>query len=310
MDEFARIALLKRIFQRENPAVALGIGDDAAILRPSATPLATSVDVAVDDVHFRRSWLTLEALGRRALMAAASDIAAMGGTFVGALSSLILPAGFGDAELESLAEGIHAGATELDGSVFGGNLAQGAELSITTTVFGQLTARRDRTGAAPGDGVYVTGTIGGAGAGCACLLAERPELGPAAVERWRAPRAQIELGREIADAASAMLDISDGLLQDLGHLCTASEVGATIEYAAVPIDPAAEEAAAGLSTDLPTLVLSGGEDYELVFSAPANVGAALPATRIGTIRQTPGVEVLDDQGAPIVVPQKGHRHFR
>lgn len=306
MNELERIELLASIYAEQNSRVEMAIGDDAAMLGPSGRPLAVSVDVAVEGVHFRRGWLAFEALGRRALMAAASDIAAMGADFVGALSSLVLPPDIDDAALEAIAQGTAYAARSLGGSVVGGNLSEGSELSITTTVFGDVGQQRLRSGAAVGEGIFVTHTLGGAAAGCACLYALRPDA--PAVERWRRPTARIELGKTIAEFATAMIDISDGLLQDLGHICRASKVGAQLKATAIPLDEVAIEAGSLLNLDPLHWALSGGEDYELLFTAPQDPGMA-EVRRIGTVVEGDAIAVLDEHGSAINVPRTGHRHF-
>jgi thiamine-monophosphate kinase len=311
-DEFERIAELQRRFACDAAQVALGIGDDAALLRTTADSVL-SVDSCVEGVHFERELLDFHTLGRRALEAALSDLAAMGARPRACLCALILPTDLADAELYALADGYAEAAREAGAPVIGGNLARGRELSITSTVLGDAGPRTlTRGGARPGDTLFVTGELGAAALGLALLKAGRPELGPAFVTRWRAPRARLAEGQLLAPHASAAIDVSDGLLQDLEHLCRASGVGAELWAERLPLLPGHHEVAAALGLDGLSLALSGGEDYELIFTQAApQAPAGVAATAIGGIVDL-GVrvlDVLDAQGRPIAIGQRGFRHF-
>ncbi|MBI4952641.1 MAG: thiamine-phosphate kinase, partial [Myxococcales bacterium] len=168
-DEESRVARLARTFGRAPRGVLCGIGDDAAVLAPGRERLVWTVDVQVEGVHFERSWLGLDALGYRAVMAAASDLAAMGARPRAVVAGLVLPPGFSDAALGALARGQARACRELGTAVVGGNLARGGELSVTTSVLGHAARPLLRSGARPGDGVWVAGATGLAGAGLAWL---------------------------------------------------------------------------------------------------------------------------------------------
>lgn len=310
-DEFQRIAELSRRFATDAPQVLLGIGDDAALLGTgSATVL--SVDACVEGVHFERAFIELPALGRRALEAALSDVAAMGARPLGCLCALILPDTLGDDELYALADGYAQAAREAGAPVVGGNLARGRELSITSTVVGEPGARTlTRSGATVGEHVFVTGQLGAAALGLSLLKAGKPELGPELVERWRAPRARLAEGASLCAHASAAIDVSDGLLQDLGHLCRASGVGVELWANLVPRPANHDALARTLGLDGLSLALSGGEDYELVFTqAAAEPPAGVGATRIGRVVEPGmGVQVFEADGKRLPVDAQGYRHF-
>ncbi len=317
--EHRRIAMLRALYEptgRGGVPPVLGIGDDAAVVE-SHGALVCSVDAAVEGVHFRATWrdhgVTLTDLGARATLAALSDLAAMGARPRAILSALVLPDAFDDSALLALARGVHEVATDHGAPVVGGNLARGSELSITTTVLGDAAgATRRRSGASPGDGLYVTGTIGAASLGLAAL--ERPG-GPSAsaapfVRRFVRPLARTLEGQRLVGYASAAIDVSDGLYADLGHLCAESCVGAVLELAEVPTLPGHVELAAELGVDPVRAILAGGDDYELLFASPLAQVATELATRIGRVTDRVGViEVLDAAGARVEAPS-GFDHFR
>jgi thiamine-monophosphate kinase len=310
--EHVRVARIRELLARPSDQVVLGIGDDCAVLAPSALPQIASVDAAVEGVHFSRPFMREQEIGYRALMAAASDIAAMGGAARAALCALALPAALSDAALDALLLGLAEAADELGFPIVGGNLARASELSLATTVLGECREKPvTRHGARAGDGVFVTGSVGGAALGLAALRrdASRPPRHAAAIARFLRPRARLDLAGELARLASSAIDVSDGLAQDLGQLCRASGVGARLELAHVPRLPDFEALARELGQDADALLLGGGEDYELLFSAPpAQVPPAF-ATRIGTIEAGGGLRVIGADGSQRAeVP--GYDHFR
>jgi thiamine-monophosphate kinase len=329
MDEFERIAGLRANFappagSAEQAGILLGIGDDAAVLTRPASNLVLSVDAAVDGVHFRPGFADWATLGARAFSAAMSDLAAMGAQPRAALSALIVPLEFGDAELAELGRGQAEAAARHHCPVVGGNLARGTELSITTTVIGEVRGvGLTRAGACAGDAIYVTGVLGAAALGLAWLEApgevHRPEDAETFVARWRYPNARVAEGLSLVAIASAAIDVSDGLLQDLGHLCSASGVGAALDANALPTLPGFRELARTLGHDPMRLALAGGEDYELVYTLPASCSAeraeTLAAarrigTRIGVITSAVGEIMLRDaDGHTLALPGRGYRHF-
>lgn len=279
--EWTRIALLRAALAGPpDPRVLLGIGDDCAVLAPSAAPLVWTVDASVEGVHFRRDLLTLTDVGYRATMAAASDLAAMGAAPLGLLAALVLPAWWTDEDLAQLAAGQRRAATELGTAILGGNLARGGELSITTTAMGVAERPLTRAGARPGDTLWMAGPVGLAAAGLALLLRDPQAEGPA-VDAWRRPVARLADGLRTAPLARAAIDVSDGLAQDAAHLAAASEARLLLDAGAL-VSPELSAAAAQLGRDPLDLALHGGEDYALVVALPAGEATA-GFVRIGEV---------------------------
>lgn len=312
--EHERIRALRQRLERKRSDVRIGIGDDAAVLLPDTGSMVLTVDAAVEGVHFERGWASWHDIGRRAYVAAASDLAAMGAKPRVALLALVLPKSVDDEALFAIVDGVAEGADECGAPIVGGNLAAGSELSITTTVVGEIEGEPlTRSGARPGDGVYVTGTIGTAALGAAALRAgrESSELAARFVARWRRPVARLVEGERLREVATAAIDVSDGLVQDLDHLCEASGVGAQIDLARLPLDRSHAALAAELGVDPWVVALTGGEDYELLFAAPHGKAVAKLATRIGHFTPRAGeVEILGPNGDRVELPTRGFDHFR
>ncbi|HMJ54807.1 MAG TPA: thiamine-phosphate kinase [Polyangiaceae bacterium] len=314
MSELSRLDRLRRFFTRMPlPAgVTVGIGDDAAVLAPDSASLVWTVDAAVEGVHFRRDWMSLEDIGFRSLMAAASDLAAMGARPRGVLSALVLPADFGDEALDRLMRGQAEAAAELGTAVVGGNLARGIELSITTTLLGSAVKPLLRAGAMPNDVVVVAGPLGLAAAGIEAL---RNGRGGGAVERaiavYRRPRALIEESVAAAPRARAAIDLSDGLALDASRLAVESGVGIMLQAESVLAagGPELLAAAAALSLDPLDLALYGGDDYAVLMTfGPGEV--APPFTAIGTCIAGNGIVLRRANGALSGVDPRGYDHFQ
>lgn len=312
--EAERIEAIRRRLSSPDAHVRIGIGDDAAVLAALAAPVL-SVDASVEGVHFRLDWARLEDVGRRAVVAAVSDLAAMGASPRAALISLVLPPAMDDDELARLVDGIAGGAQDNRLPVVGGNLSAGRALSITTTVVGELEGEPLlRSGARPGDGVYVTGTVGDAALGLALLSAGRgddPGDDDAArfVACWRRPSAQLQIAARLRGAATAAIDVSDGLLADLGHVCAASGVGAVVDAAQLPLSRGFDAVARRLGLDPLAVALGGGEGYNLLFTAPADTCADELGTRVGRVTADVEVVVRGEDGARVDVDAPGFSHF-
>jgi len=294
--------LIERWFQRgpRRPDVALGIGDDAALLQPAASGLLVAcTDTLTEGVHFPEQ-TPPDAVGHKALAVNLSDVAAMGGTACWALSALTAPRA-DPAWLGGFADGLLTLASRFGVALVGGDLCRGPT-SVTVTVLGTVAPRAAlrRDGARPGDGIWVSGTLGDAGLGLAVLQGRAALSGPArrqCVRRLHYPEPRLTLGGRLAGRATAAIDLSDGLMRDLGRLCRASRVGAVIEWERVPCS----EALAAWMAHEPEgwrLPLTAGDDYELLFTLPpgeeARLGAELeagepPCTRIGTVTEPPGL---------------------
>jgi thiamine-monophosphate kinase len=311
--ERSRIERLARWLSADGvpPGVLVSIGDDAAVLAPGRAALVATVDVAVEGVHFRRDWLSMRDIGHRSLMAAASDLAAMGARPRGVLSSLILPSDVGDTDLEGIARGQADAARLLGTAVIGGNLSRGGELSVTTTVLGEADRPLTRGAAKPGDLVAVAGPLGLARAGLLAL--EKGERGgalDAAIDAWRRPRARVDEGLAAARTAHAAIDLSDGLAIDAWRVAEGSRVRIVLRSDAVlaASGNALLAAASALGVDPLELALVGGEDYALLATFPSG---AVPEgfTAIGVCAEGCDVALQEADGSTRVLPNEGFDHF-
>jgi thiamine-monophosphate kinase len=294
--------------------VLLGIGDDAALLAPPpGEALVATVDAVVEGVHFDARFAP-EDVGWKALAVNLSDLAAMGARPLWALCALATPRDGDARRLGRVGRGLAACARAFDVALVGGNVTRARDLSLTVTLVGAVAPRRalTRAGARPGDALLLSGTVGDAALG---LDAAAP---PALARRQRRPVPRVALGRALAGIASAALDVSDGVIQDLGHLCRASRVGAVVRAADLPLSRAYRRASAR-AADPFGAALSGGEDYELLVAVPpAKVRAArraaarvgVPLTAIGEIVERRAVEVLLPDGARYRSARGGHDHLR
>jgi thiamine-monophosphate kinase len=318
--EFELIEMFRERLARAGAAdgegVAVGSGDDAAVLA-GAGASAVSVDAVVDGVHFRRDTFPPAAIGAKALAAALSDLAAMGARPGPAFVQLGLPAEVSDEELAALADGVGAAVAAAGAGVAGGDLVASPVLFLAVTVIGwadEPDALVTRAGARPGDVLAVTGELGGAAAGLALL--ERPdiaaELDAERADALRArqlePTPRLAVGRALAaEGASAMIDVSDGLVADARHLAEASGVGVTLDASCVPIQAGVAEVAVALERDDVELAITGGEDYELLVTLPeaaftaaraAVKGLGTELTRIGIVTAGEGVQLLGVSAPP------------
>ncbi|MEW6659629.1 MAG: thiamine-phosphate kinase [Thermodesulfobacteriota bacterium] len=285
--ETALIAALHRLFGPPPPAVALGIGDDCAALDVGGEDfLLWTVDTLVEGVHFDLAYFSLPRLGRKALAVNLSDIAAMGGDPRYALLSLGWPRHRDAAGALALGAGLAQAGQEYGVAVIGGDtVSSPGGVMLTLSLLGRVPRQEmlTRQGARVGDGIYVTGGLGEAAAGLEILkrgLSLDGELHRALSQAHFDPQPQLRAGRVLASQklATALIDLSDGVATDLGHLCRASRVGARVPAAAAPVSPRVQAAAAALGVDPLDLALKGGEDYQLLFTTPAAKAPALFAT--------------------------------
>lgn len=267
-----------RIAPPISPSVALGIGDDAAVLAVPDTTLVWTVDAQVEHTHFDRAWMSWEDVGYRSFMAAASDLAAMGAEPVAALSALVLAPSVDDEAFATLAGGQQMAAREVGAPVVGGNLARGTETSITTTLLGRARSPVLRSGARPGDLLLLAGPVGLAAAGLTWLGRFGANVQDAristALAAFRRPAARIADGRRLAEGKAsgfvhAALDISDGLACDAERLAEASGVDVVFDAEAVVRHggDALRDAAVAVRRDALDLALYGGEDYALLVAS-------------------------------------------
>lgn len=311
--------LIDRYFVRPTRRAALGIGDDCALIAPRAGhQLAVSNDMLVEGRHFL-STVAPERLGHKALAVNLSDLAACGAEPVAFVLALALPRAEA-AFLEGFAHGLFALADAHRCELIGGDTTRGP-LTISITVFGEVPIGQAllRSGARPGDDLYVSGTVGDARLaleafrGTVSLAVDAFETARSAMER---PQPRVALGIALRGVATSAIDVSDGLLGDLGHILRRSGVGATLEVDAVPVGPALAGQAPALRREY---ALAGGDDYELIFSAPEASAAAVRAaaasagvavTRIGRIERGPGLRLVDAGGRRLSDTFGSFDHFK
>jgi thiamine-monophosphate kinase len=334
--EKALIARFRRLAKGgRTPAIRTGIGDDCAVLRlggfgskrrKSATETLVTTDFSLEGIHFRRDWHSPESVGHRCLARGLSDIAGMGGEPAAAFLSLALPRDVSQSWVNRFAQGLLKLAEKHSVTLAGGDAAESPDgILADIIVIGTAPAGKAilRSGARPGDGIYVTGELGGSAAALQ-YLQKRPsqknpksKLNPRHYPRHFFPEPRLEVGRILCKKglASAMIDTSDGLSTDLAHICEESGIGAEIDSAKIPRakvgNPAHE-------VDL-ELALHGGEDYELLFTVrsskriPAKI-AGIPITKIGHITRKKKIFLIDSaknaRASRSELRPHGWEHFR
>lgn len=312
--------LIARYFTRTAPAGMLGVGDDCALFPvPPGEQVATSTDLLLEGRHFFPD-VDPRALGHKALAVNLSDLAAMGARPIGCVLGLALPR-LDEPWLAAFADGFHALAAAHGCPLIGGDTTRSAhDLAISVTVFGAVPASQAlrRDGAQAGDDIWVSGELGSADVAYRLLDGQYPADAPLLAATRGAlewPQPQVALGLALRGVAHAAIDLSDGLLQDLGHILAASGVGASIEFSRMPV---AAALAAMDAAPLQRAVLGGGDVYQLCFTAPAAKRDAVQAaglaanarvTRIGQTLAQPGLTVLDGQGQPMTTLPAGFDHF-
>lgn len=336
MDETELVATLTKIFGATAKGVTVGIGDDCAVIRPTkGLEQVITTDTLTESVHFSRAYAKAAEIAYKAVAVNLSDIAAMGAKPKYLLLSLSLPDDISRQWILRFAKGFANTAKKFGCSVIGGNVASGCELSITVTAIGECAVGRavTRSGAKPGDLIYVTSTPGDSTFGLEILTggsanpkdvkrAKRRDI-KYLVGRHLMPTPRVEWGTLLArnKLATAMIDISDGVAIDLGRICEASDVGAKVTLSTFPLSPAARKIVNYRGVKGWRLVLAGGEDYELVFTVRPKqrammerlvVSGKIETTMIGKIVKPPAkgerVTFYDPAGAEIKLVSMGWIH--
>ncbi len=342
LGEFGLINLIRQRVHQRSPGTILGIGDDAALLAvPAGGGLLVTTDMLLEGIHFQWHWGRPRELGRKAMAVNISDIAAMGGRPLHALLGLAIPpAGPSLADLEALLAGLEEEAATYGITLVGGDTCSSQSgLVLAVTLLGAPPPGQAlrRSGARPGDGLWVTGTLGGAAAGLLALerglrpgapwpadIARPAWLGAAeeaaiqaAIAVHLAPAPRLAAGQALVGCATAMIDVSDGVASDAGHLCAESRVAARILAGRIPIHAGAAAMGRLTGRDPLDLALRGGEDYELLFTTPtdprpslAEVAPGLAVTRIGEVSAGQPVPRLAREDGREEVLAGGFDHLR
>jgi thiamine-monophosphate kinase len=313
--------LIARHFTCPAKRAVLGIGDDCALIKVSVgCELAISIDTLVEGAHFFPH-ADAEKLGHKSLAVNLSDLAAMGAMPRYVTLALTLPS-IDEAWLAAFSRGFFALADEFDVELIGGDTTRGP-LSMTLTVMGEIEAGRAlrRDGAKVGDDIWVSGTLGGAALALMHLqnkIQLQPHIFSRVEDRLHRPSPRIALAQAILGAASAAIDISDGLVADLGHICERSKLSAVIERDLLPLASSLMSVRADLRDEC---ALSGGDDYELCFTAPVDARAEIEiagakwgvaVTRIGLMKildPNQLVKVIDESGQDVSPKKSGYDHF-
>jgi thiamine-monophosphate kinase len=326
LGEHALLARILARLPRPSPSVLVGPGDDAAVLAPVRNErLVITTDAVVEGVHFSRAFSAPADIGHKALAVNLSDLAAMAATPRWALLSLVVPGSWLVADIEDLVDGLAALAGRHAVSVVGGNITRtDGPLVVDVTAGGEVAPRRwlTRSEARAGQGIWVSGTIGGAAAGLEMLRDQGSGIrdqGAACIARHRRPEPRVRLGIAVgrARAATAAMDLSDGLADALRQVAKASGTGVRVDAEVLPIEPGAREWWTSRGADPVAAALAGGDDYELLLAVPAKGGGLRslrrhvsdpPLTKIGVFTKDPNELVLVRDGKEEALP-KGFEHF-
>jgi len=312
------VAAIRRDFRRTGRGVRLGIGDDAAVISPGRAGLLLTTDLLIEDVHFTTRIHPAFLLGRKSLNVNVSDIAAMGGRPRFALLGLALKPGLTGEWVDGFFSGLRAAAGEAGVTLIGGDISGSEKICISVTLVGDAERSVRRSGARPGDLIFVSGRLGQAAAGLR-LLKKGLKLGrnsPAdpLIRAFLDPVPRVRLGRELArkKLASAMIDTSDGLSVDLLHICEESRCGADVDLQALPISPELRS----FESEPEAGALHGGEDYQLLFAVPPRrlpevlrLSKTHELSQIGRFRRGRGIFVVDGRGKRRPLESRGFEHL-
>ena len=324
MGETDTLRFLAERFASAGDGVVLGIGDDSAVLDiGDRARLVVSTDALVQDVHFRSESMTPRQVGKKAVCVSLSDIAAMGAVPRFVLCSAGYPRGTPDGFAEEMSEGVGEGCAEFGVRLVGGNISESQTVFVNMTALGEVSEGETvtRAGASPGDDVYATGTLGDSALGLAILSGEeRPAGSEGPVSRHIEPVPRLSAGRLLGlrKLASSMIDVSDGLFADLGRITSDRGLGADVGLGDIPLSPGFIDLSSGFCGDGMRLAVSGGEDYELLFTAlPENAGAVEEVSRlcgvaiskIGSVTGSGEIRFLDASGGRVFYDREGFQHF-
>jgi thiamine-monophosphate kinase len=326
--EFGFIGKIRKRLKAAGPFVKLGIGDDAAILKPSpGRELVFTTDMLVEGRHFDFKFTTPWQLGAKAMAVNISDCAAMGAAPMAAVVSVGVPGNFPVAKLEAFLEGLKEWAESYGVQIVGGDTVAGNEFVVNVALVGEVEEGRAlrRSGARPGDAIFMTGTLGDSAAGLHALLhpsKKNRELAPLLILKHLLPVPRFNVGRQLATQrlASSAIDISDGLSSEINHLCEESATGAEINEESLPLSASLMHYCRANRLDPLRFALDGGEDYELLFTVPSSkvssvwrklsVETGVAIRYIGRVLpRAKGVTFIRRRGGRVPLKAKGFDHF-
>ncbi|MEW6145750.1 MAG: thiamine-phosphate kinase [Thermodesulfobacteriota bacterium] len=324
INELSALRLIEEQFPSASNCVEAGIGDDAAALKvsPGKLLLATT-DCQVEDVHFLKAGISPDELARKSVAVSVSDIGAMGGVPKFILASLGFSKNEGEGFLRELIKGFKTAEQEFGVKLVGGNLSSSEKLFLDVTTLGEVEPEYivRRSGALPGDAIYVSGTLGDSALGLKLLMDGRnSDVYSYLTGRHKHPTPRLALGRRLAlsGAVTSMIDVSDGLLLDLERITVEQGAGARLHLSRIPVSREYSERISDYTSDFYDTALSGGEDYELLFTSHAarrqevqEISGALDIqiTEIGEVTAEPVLTVLGPDGNEISIKRKGFIHF-
>ncbi len=339
LGEFGLIDKIRKSTTRPGPSVLIGIGDDAAVLKiPASASLLATTDMLIEGVHFDLAYTDFYSLGWKSAAANISDIAAMGGIPRFCLTSLGIPPTASVEQISEFYRGLNGLLAAHRTALVGGDTCSSPRgMTACVTLLGEIERKNviSRGGAKPGDRIFVTGTLGDSAAGMELLKSGARSQEPGArsresksairnpksavaqlIQKHLRPEPRVEWGRKLAlsRCAHAMIDVSDGLSSDLGHICQQSGTGAVIEAGEIPLSLPLRKNAAYLSKPPLQYALSGGEDYELLFAVPPAkikklLSLGLPAAEIGEITAARKMLIKDGRGKTSLLVPMGYNHF-
>jgi thiamine-monophosphate kinase len=326
LGEFGLIHRIEKKFRTNNSSIIMGMGDDAAVINPSRGKfLLFSTDTLREDIHFRKDYSSFYDIGWKSVAVSISDIAAMGGTPRYLLLSLAIPGKTSVKDLDNLLKGIKDISERYNVSLIGGNVSRAnSGITIDTTVIGEVTKKGGvkRSGALTGDLIYVTGSVGGSAIGMELLKGSvKNACSKSVISNHLRPVPRVKEGQIIRThrLATAMIDISDGLLSDLGHVCEQSMVGACIYSNLIPLPEVPDSLKKWLAKDPLFYALYGGEDYELLVTVRKRnrdrledifEREGLKITYIGEVAsKDTGISIIDEKGKKKKVNPAGYDHF-
>ncbi|HSQ78142.1 MAG TPA: thiamine-phosphate kinase [Nitrospirota bacterium] len=335
LGEFGLIGRIQKLAPRKSSSTLIGIGDDSAALKlPASRALLITTDLLIEGVHFDLSYTDFFSLGWKSASVNLSDIAAMGGIPRFCLTALGIPAGVSVEQITEFYRGFNALLKSYRTTLIGGDTCSSRKgLFISVTALGEVEPKRiiTRAGARPGDRIFVTGTLGDSAAGLELLQMRNAKFGKRSekseirnsksalqilIARHLRPVPRVKWGRKIAlsGCASAMIDLSDGLSSDLLHICEQSGVGAEISSERIPLSGSLLKASGQLKKQPRYYALSGGEDYEILFTVPGDKAKKLqtmriPATEIGRVTGGSRPVLIDADGRKKALRPTGYDHF-